>query len=68
MTFSVDERMLAALYGDGTREGLYEGLSRVRDDCGPGDRRLKRMAVRLLEKMQTMTDWDLQDLMAGPEI
>ncbi len=68
MTFSVDERMLAALYGDGTREGLHEGLSRLRDDCGPGDRSLKRMAVRLLKKMQTMTDRDLQDLMAGPEL
>ena len=68
MTFSVDERMLAALYGDGTREGLHEGLSRLRDDCGPGDRRLKRMAERLLKKMQTMTDGDIRDLMEVPEV
>jgi hypothetical protein len=66
MRFSSDERVLAILYGDGTREGLKEGLSRLRDDCGRGDRRLKRMAERLLAKMETMTDGDIHELTEVP--
>ncbi len=66
--FTRDERILMMLYNPGTRAGLIAELEAMRLQLAPGERRLKRLSGRVLEKLGGMTDAEFDRMDLYPDI
>ena len=66
--FSREERFFMMLYNPGTRAGLIEELQEMRGQLTPGERRLRKLTDRTLEKLTAISDGDFDALELYPEI
>ena len=64
MKLTKDERMMALLYGDGTRTGLIRELEKMRPVLQPDEEELRDMTDRLLSKLSRMTDSEFEKAVA----
>ena len=56
MKLTKDERMMAMLYGDGTRGGLISALQEMQAMLQEDEQELRIMSNGLLAKLEGMTD------------
>ena len=66
--FNQEEKFLMMLYNPGTRTGLIEELQEMRSQLTPGERRLRKLTDRTLEKLSALSDEEFDDLELYPEI
>lgn len=66
--FNRDERFLMMLYSPGTRAGLIEELLKMRSQLTPGERRLRKLTDRTLEKLASVSDAEFDTLELYPEV
>lgn len=66
--FNREERFLMMLYNPGSRTGLIAELETMRGQLTPGERRLRRLTDRTLEKLYTISDAEFDALELYPEI
>ena len=66
--FTFDEINLMMLYNPGTRTGLIEELQKMRCQLTPGERRLRKLTDRTLEKLSALSDEEFDALELYPEI
>ena len=66
--FNREEKFLMMLYNPGTRAGLIEELQEMRSQLTPGERRLRKLTDRTLEKLTAISDGDFDALELYPEI
>ena len=66
--FSREEKFLMMLYNPGTRIGLIEELQEMRSQLTPGERRLRKLTDRTLEKLSALSDEEFDALELYPEI
>ena len=66
--FSREERFFMMLYNPGTRTSLIEELQEMRSQLTPGERRLRKLTDRTLEKLTAISDGDFDALELYPEI
>lgn len=65
MKLTKDERMLAVLYGDGTRCGLINALEKMRTVLQEDEQELQQMTEGLLLKLENMTDDEFREAIKG---
>ena len=65
MRLTKDEKMLALLYGDGTREGLIRSLTEMKKSLQKDEKELRRMTDGLLRKLSHMTDSEFKEATDG---
>ncbi len=68
MRFNREEMFLLMLYNPGTREGLVAELHAMRECLTPGERRLRKLVDRTLEKLSALSDEDFDALELYPEL
>lgn len=56
MKLTKDERMMALLYGDGTRTGLIKALKEMQSVLQEDEQELKALTDSFLSKLERMTD------------
>lgn len=66
--FNRDERFLMMLYNPGSRAGLIEELMNMRSQLTPGERRLRKLTDRTLEKLMSISNAEFDELEFYPEI
>jgi hypothetical protein len=66
--FNREEKFLMMLYNPGTRTGLIEELQEMRSQLTPGERRLRKLTDRTLEKLSALSDEEFDALELYPEI
>ena len=66
--FNREEKILMMLYNPGTRTGLIEELQEMRSQLTPGERRLRKLTDRTLEKLSALSDEEFDALELYPEI
>lgn len=66
--FNREERFLMMLYSPGTRAGLIEELLKMRCQLTPGERRLRKLTDRTLEKLSALSDEEFDALELYPEL
>ena len=66
--FNREERLLMMLYNPGTRAGLVEELQEMRRQLTSGERRLRKLTDRTLEKLAACSDEDFSALDLYPEL
>ena len=66
--FNREERLLMMLYNPGTRAGLVEELQEMRRQLTSGERRLRKLTDRTLEKLADCSDEDFSTLDLYPEL
>lgn len=66
--FNREERFLMMLYNPGTRTGLIGELQGVRSCLTPGERKLRKLIDRTLEKLSAISDQEFDALELYPEI
>lgn len=65
MMLTKDERMLAVLYGDGTRTGLINALKKMRLALQEDEQELKQMTDGFLVKLEHMSDDEFREAAKG---
>lgn len=65
--FNREELFLMMLYSPGTRAGLITELNGVRQCLTPGERRLRKLVDRTLEKLSVISDEEFDALELYPE-
>ena len=67
MRFNREEMFLLMLYNPGTREGLVAELHAMRECLTPGERRLRKLVDRTLEKLSALLNaaYDRLDQLDG---
>ena len=65
MKLTKDERMLAVLYGDGTRRGLINALEKMRTVLQEDEQELQQMTEGFLLKLENMTDDEFREAIKG---
>lgn len=68
MYFTNDEMNLMMLYSPGTREGLIAELTEMQKSLTGRDRNLRRWTALVLEKLNTMTDAEFDELDLLPNL
>lgn len=68
MNFSSDELTLMMLYSPGTREGLIGELGAMRSQLTPSERKLDRLTVGVIKKLNAMTDEEFDRLDLYPDL
>lgn len=66
--FNREEMFLMMLYSPGTRDGLIAELKGVRKMLTPGERRLRKLIDRTLEKLSAVSDEEFSALELYPEL
>lgn len=61
MKLTKDEKMMALIYGDGSRNGLIKALTEMRSALQEDEQELRRMTDSLLSKLQSMTDSEFRE-------
>ena len=67
MTFTNDEMNLMCIYDTGTRSGLMEALSEMREQLEPDEVELRDMTDSTLKKLEVMTDEEYSQLDLFPD-
>lgn len=67
MNFSNDEMNLMCIYDTGTRTGLIEALSEMREELGADETELRRLTDSTIEKLSVITDEDYGKLELYPD-
>lgn len=65
MKLTKDEKMMALLYGDGTRTGLIKALREMRSVLQEDEQELKTMTDGFLSKLKHMTDSEFGKVTKG---
>ena len=65
MKLTKDERMLAVLYGDGTRIGQINALKKMRMVLQENEQELRQMTEGFLLKLENMTDDEFREAAKG---
>lgn len=67
MNFTNDEMNLMAIYNTGTRNGLMDALTVMREYLEEDEAELRDMTDSVLEKLNAMTDSEYDDLVLIPD-
>ena len=67
MTFTNDELNLMCIYDTGTRTGLLEALSTMKEVLEPEEVELREMTDSVIGKLSSMTDAEYAELELFPD-
>ena len=67
MNFTNDEMNLMAIYNTGTRDGLMDALTAMREYLEEDEAELSDMTDSVLEKLNAMTDSEYDELVLIPD-
>lgn len=67
MNFTNDEMNLMAIYNAGTRDGLMDALTAMREYLEEDEAELRDMTDSVLEKLTAMTDSEYDELVLIPD-
>lgn len=67
MNFTNDEMNLMAIYHTGTRDGLMDALTVMREYLEEDEAELRDMTDSVLEKLNAMTDSEYDELVLIPD-
>lgn len=67
MTFTNDELNLMCIYDTGTRTGLLEALTTMKEVLEPEETELREMTDSVIEKLSAMTDAEYAELELFPD-
>ena len=67
MNFTNDEMNLMAIYHTGTRDGLIDALTAMREYLEEDEAELRDMTDSVLEKLNAMTDSEYDELVLIPD-
>ena len=67
MNFTNDEMNLMAIYHTGTRDGLMDALTAMREYLEEDEAELRDMTDSVLEKLNAMTDSEYDELVLIPD-
>ena len=67
MTFTNDELNLMCIYDTGTRTGLLEALSTMKEVLEPEETELREMTDSVIGKLSAMTDAEYAELELFPD-
>ena len=67
MNFTNDELNLMCIYNTGTRTGLMEALTTMREQLEPDEAELRAMTDSALTKLEAMTDEEYSQLELFPD-
>ena len=67
MNFTNDEMNLMAIYNTGTRDGLMDALTVMREYLEEDEAELRDMTDSVLEKLNAMTDSEYDELVLIPD-
>lgn len=68
MRFNREEMFLMMLYSPGTRAGLVQELQKMRSQLTSGERRLRKLTDRVLQKLSETSDDEFDALELYPDI
>ena len=66
-TFTFEETNLLCIYNTGSRTGLIEALSDMRQELAPDEHQLRSLTDRVLNKLKNMTDDQFAQLKLYPD-
>lgn len=66
-TFTFEENNLLCIYNTGSRSGLIEALSDMRQELAPDEHQLRSLTDSVLNKLQNMTDDQFAQLELYPD-
>lgn len=66
-TFTFEETNLLCIYNTGSRFGLIEALSDMRQELAPDEHQLRSLTDSVLDKLQNMTDDQFAQLELYPD-
>ena len=66
-TFTFEETNLLCIYNTGSRTGLMEALSDMRQELAPDEHQLRSLTDSVLDKLQNMTDDQFAQLKLYPD-
>ena len=66
-TFTFEETNLLCIYNTGSRTGLIEALSDMRQELAPDEHQLRSLTDSVLDKLQNMTDDQFAQLKLYPD-
>ena len=67
MNFTNDEMNLMCIYDTGTRDGLMDALTAMREYLEVDESELRDMTDAVLEKLESMTDGEYEQLELYPD-
>ena len=67
MTFTNDELNLMCIYDTGTRTGLLDALTTMKEVLEPEETELREMTDSVIEKLSAMTDAEYAELELFPD-
>ena len=67
MNFTNDEMNLMAIYHTGTRDGLMDALTAMREYLEEDEAELRDMTYSVLKKLNAMTDSEYDELVLIPD-
>jgi len=66
-TFTNDEMNLMCIYNTGTKDGLMDALTSMREYLEPDEKELLTLTDSVLEKLEVMTDAEYAELELFPD-
>lgn len=66
-TFTFEETNLLCIYNTGSRTGLMEALTDMRQELAPDEHQLRSLTDSVLDKLQNMTDDQFAQLELYPD-
>ena len=66
-TFTFEETNLLCIYNTGSRTGLIEALTDMRQELAPDEHQLRSLTDSVLDKLQNMTDDQFAQLELYPD-
>ena len=66
-TFTFEETNLLCIYNTGSRTGLIEALSDMRQELAPDEHQLRSLTDSVLNKLRNMTDDQFAQLKLYPD-
>ena len=66
-TFTFEETNLLCIYNTGSRTGLIESLTDMRQELAPDEHQLRSLTDSVLDKLQNMTDDQFAQLELYPD-
>lgn len=66
-TFTFEETNLLCIYNTGSRTGLIEALSDMRQELAPDEHQLRSLTESVLNKLRNMTDDQFEQLELYPD-
>ena len=66
-TFTFEETNLLCIYNTGSRTGLIESLTDMRQELAPDEHQLRSLTESVLNKLRNMTDDQFEQLELYPD-